>query len=284
MIGKPIIFSFLLLLFLGNSACREEKEAGNETKQEPIRVTELVYSTHVRDTFAISTQYPKAYDKDSLSNYPVVVLTDADLYFPLLAPILHQYEEVGIWPPIILVGIGYGSFERMDSLRNRDYLYPEALASDEITGHAGGEDFYQFLTQELIPKLKGDGLTHPKRMLMGHSFGGYFSLYAYLRQAELKRQDFAGFLSASPSLWYHDFYLSKLLTKQLSVSGDQEIFLTVGGQEDAEWGLKPFDQIVQGLEELTASQNLHSQVYTGLGHMDVALISFLQGIPLLLDQ
>ncbi len=70
----------------------------------------------------------------------------------MLAAAVKQYEEVGMLPPIILVGIGYHSFKEMDLLRNRDYLYPVPLKSDETTSSGGGLNFYNFLIKELLPK------------------------------------------------------------------------------------------------------------------------------------
>lgn len=280
MINNHLFFGVILISTCLYS-CNEINEASKEASNSAWK-TERIYSNLVKDTFNISVQYPKEFHQDSLKNYPVVVLIDADLYFPLLAPIVHQYEEVGIWPAMILAGVGYGSLQRMDSLRNRDYLYPEALASDEISTPGGGENFYQFLTQELLPKLEKDGITNAKRILAGHSFGGYFSLYSSLRQAELQRYDFAGFIAASPSLWYRDFYLEKRFGEHDNL-GEHKIFLSIGGAEDAEWSLKPFDQLLQILEPHAAGKNVHSQVYAGLGHMDVAMVSFLQGIGLFIS-
>ncbi len=278
--NNRLLFAVLLL-----TTCLLACNKSNETTEKASNLdwkTERMYSTYVKDTFDISIQYPKEFHQDSLKNYPVMVLADADLYFPLLAPIVHQYEEVGIWPPMVLVGVGYGSLQRMDSLRNRDYLYPASVPSDEISTPGGGENLYQFLTQELLPKLEKEGITNPKRILAGHSFGGYFSLYSSLKQAEQQRNDFAGFISASPSLWYRDFYLEKRFVEHDNF-GKQKIFLSIGGAEDAEWSLKPFDQLLQILESHAAGKNVHSQVYAGLGHMDVAMVSFLQGIGLFMS-
>src|SRR6185295_4865983 len=102
-----------------------------------------VYSKAVQDSFVISIQLPEQYDKDSLQNYPTVYMLDANFHFPILAATVKQYEKGGLLPPIILVGIGYKSFELMDSLRVRDDLYPAALASDEITAIGGGQKFYR---------------------------------------------------------------------------------------------------------------------------------------------
>lgn len=41
----------------------------------------------------------------------------------------------------------------MDSLRARDYLYPKAIPSDEISAVGGGQKFNDFLIKELLPAI-----------------------------------------------------------------------------------------------------------------------------------
>jgi len=75
----------------------------------------------------------------------------------------------------------------------------------------GGQKFYHFITDELLPKIDDSySVDKDRRTLLGHFFGGNFSLLALLTQVEDKRNDFSGFVSASPSLWYNDHYLFKL--------------------------------------------------------------------------
>ena len=95
------------------------------------------YSQSVKDTFYISVQVPLEYDEQQERRYPTVVLLDGNFYFPMLSSSLHQYETARLLPPMILVSIGYNSFKTMDSLRTRDYLFPKALPSDELTTEGG---------------------------------------------------------------------------------------------------------------------------------------------------
>ncbi len=212
--------------------------------------------------------------------YPVVFLLDANFFFPMVAPVLHQYEKAGLLPPLILVGIGYQSWMAMDSLRQRDYLFPAALPSDEITAEGGGQKFAQFLSQELIPRIDKTYRTQPnERTLAGHSFGGYFPLYALLYQLETQKNDYQNFIAASPTLWYHDFYINRLPEKLKQSTGvdSLNLFLSVGSKEDSTWFVKPLLEFSKAAE----SQNIHRvevQVYNSLDHMDVGLLSFVKGL------
>lgn len=271
---------FFLWAMLATPACKEVNKKNLTTSN--VKTDFIIFSKIVRDSFYISVQLPLEYQKQPKKRYPVVVVTDANFFYPMLAPVLHQYEKGGLLLPLILVGIGYKSFKLMDSLRVRDYMYPKATTSDEMKAVGGGERFYQFITTELLPKID---TTYPtfknNRTLMGHSFGGYFSLYALLEQINLKRNDFKNFVSASPSLWYNNNYLFQLSNqlKFLPVKDSLNIFLSVGSLEEPKWSVQP----VKDFSKKIIENNLHevkitTQIYSNLDHMDVGLISFIKGL------
>lgn len=251
------------------------------TSYEGTVTTEL-YSETVRDTFTVSVQLPKEYDANADKRYPIALLVDGDFYFPTLAPLIRQYKMTGILPPIILVGIGYGDFKKMDSLRIRDFLYPEPLESDEITAPGGGLNFYRFITEELLPDLETSlRVDTTKRTLMGHSFGGYFALYALLQQVEKANIGFSNFIAASPTLWYNDFYLNQLPDK-LALNNPQKtvnIMLTAGSQENIEWTVNPIHKLTIPFKNKNIPQlYLNAFIYNFLDHMDTGQLSFIKGL------
>ena len=276
--GINLLYILCLLILSG---CK----GGDTTNNKSLTTIEefTCYSKTVKDTFYISVQLPLDYKEGLKKHYPVVVLTDANFYFPMLAPIMHQYERAGLLPPLILVGIGYKSFESMNSLRVRDYLYPKAIPSDEMKAPGGGLDYYEFITQGLLPKIDSNYRTETNsRMLLGHSFGGYFSLFALQQQVAEKRNDFKGFVSASPSLWYNSNYLFTLpiQLKNASLKDSLSIFLTVGLLETPkEWTIKPVENMAKQLNDNhVAKLKLSTVVYTDLDHMDAGLVSFIRGM------
>jgi len=271
-------FYSLGFLLLFNSCITEDDQHTHNQAQD---IVFDIYSKNVRDSFEIAVQLPLEYKENSHKKYPTIVLTDANFFYPMLAPILHQYERGGLLPPLILVGINYNSFEAMDSLRVRDYLYPEALPSDEMEAIGGGKSFFQFITEELIPKIDSSYRTNGSRTLLGHSFGGYFSLYALLEQLNQQKDHFNSFVSASPTLWYHNNYLFQLPQKlhQRQNEDTLTLFLSVGGLEEPTWSIKPVKIFSKQLKNNNINHFvLNHLFYEPLDHMDVGLISFLQAL------
>ncbi len=277
-----LVKTLLLLLILFTLLyCKNSPKSENSLK---LSNDFTAYSKSIKDTFHISVQLPLEYKEQPNKHYPVIVLTDANFYYPMLAPVLHQYEKGGLLPPLILVGIGYKSFKLMDSIRVRDYLYPKAIPSDEMKAPGGGLSFYQFITNELLPKIDSNYRTENKnRALLGHSFGGYFSLYALLEQLNQKRHDFKGFVSASPSLWYNNNYLFQLPKKLKTTQDSLNLFLSVGNIETPEeWTVQPLKNISKQLiSENPKNIKLNTEIYNHLDHMDVGLISFIRSLELM---
>ena len=110
----------------------------------------------------------------------------------------------------------------------------------KLTPAGGGQLFYKFLVNELLPKIDAQYRTDKNsRALLGHSFGGYFVLYSLLNQLNNKTSHFKKFISASPTLWYNNFYLNQL-PQQLQESNEHlGIFMSVGQMEDSIWSVNP---------------------------------------------
>jgi hypothetical protein len=268
----------LYLLCVALYSCQPKSNTTSRPSVDsPPRAT---YSKAVKDSLYVQTQLPLEYVDSTAKHYPVVVILDGNFHFPMLAASVRQYEKGGLLPPVILVGVGYKSFKEMDSLRVRDYLYPSALPSDELKAPGGGEQFRQFLSQELLPSIDSAYRTSSHtRTLLGHSFGGYFALYTLLSQAKSKTHEFQNFVAASPSVWYNKFYLSQMPAQltNLDKADSVRLFLSVGGQENPQWDIKPVQALTTSIKQ-TSKIRVEGGVYNQLGHMDTGQLSFLKGL------
>jgi len=289
-------FSFIGLLFL-TMACKQNANKKDQTGKVEKQNTFRLYSKNVLDSFSIFVNLPNDYNAQQKEKYPVVYLLDANLYFDILATTINKYSEVGLAPSVILVGIGYKDFPTMDSLRNRDDTYPTAIPEYEMTVSGGADKFLSFINNELIPQIDKEYKTDTsKRELMGHSLGGYFTVYTILQDLLGKSNSFNSYIAASPSIHYNKYYiLSQLkeITTQKNRHKKINTYITFGGQEDAE---SKTDSSIMKLNDLTNQlSNLFSvkqsdyviyksDIFSNLDHMDTQIPTLIKGLQWTLSQ
>jgi len=274
------IFLFTTILIL-LSACRHS----------PIKSTEITgvsnfYSKTINDTFSIFVSVPAGYDESVKNKYPVVYLLDANLYFDIIATTIKKYTEVGLLSPVILVGIGYKNLETMDSLRARDYTYPIAIPAYEMGISGEADKFFSFIKNELIPNIDtGYSIDTTNRILMGHSLGGYFTLYALQQSLAGKYSIFSSYIAASPSTHYNHNYLLTQFGKVGEETQDKtKLYVTFGGLEDNEeeeedLTMLKTNQILSALSTSLKSRiNYKGDIYSNLGHMDTQFPTFVKGL------
>ncbi|WP_405550239.1 alpha/beta hydrolase-fold protein [Streptomyces globisporus] len=150
---------------------------------------------------------PPNYDS-SAAQAPVVYVLDGNWTVGMTAPlIVTQLDPLQRIQPYVQVSVGYAGqeAEQWERLRNRDLVPPgEPIAQEYIdavemgveTGtmtreqadgqlaelsDTHGDMFLDFLTEDLHPRIERDYGTAPSgHGLFGYSYGGLFSLYAWL--------------------------------------------------------------------------------------------------------
>ena len=116
---------------------------------------------------------------------PTVYLLDGESRFQAVVDIVEATQA-----QVIVVGIGN------EALRARDYV-----PANSCTGGGGGQALYlEFLRLDLIPFMETTYGGHPqRRILLGHSHGGSFVLYALLDEPPAARL-FAAYLASDSSI------------------------------------------------------------------------------------
>lgn len=191
---------------------------------------QVIYSEHVQDSFELYITLPKKYS--TTSSHPVVYYLDANLKSgKALRKVINQKELAGDTVETIFIGIGHIGNYRV--LRRRDFVTPhiqqgDSLYSDETNyGHA--QNFYSFLSYELIPLIERNYGISKKRTLIGHSFGGLFAFYSLFQKEQL----FQNYVALSPSLWVNDgniYHFEKKYRKD-SAAIDATLFMRAGSRE-----------------------------------------------------
>jgi hypothetical protein len=119
------------------------------------------------------------------ANLPTVYLLDGESRFQTLVDIVEAMHA-----HVMIVAIGN------EALRARDYV-PANICT---TGGGGQAAFLQFIGTELVPFVEATYASDPKRrILLGHSHGGSFVLYALFNEVPASRL-FASYLASDSSI------------------------------------------------------------------------------------
>jgi predicted alpha/beta superfamily hydrolase len=252
-----------------------DKDTPDEIEDKETLPAFKLYSEVVKDTFNVFVRLPKDYQRSSATKYPVVYHLDGNAYFEHVSTSINKLSRRKAFKEPILVGIGYRDAYVMDSLRNRDYTFPKALASDSFAVSGGGQNFYKFLEHELIPQIEYKYKTDARnRTIMGHSLGGYFTLYA-LCQGLNKGLVFNNYVSASPSISYHHDYIVNELKRVLPRGGKNlKLFLSMGEMEISGNSFSNFNDALKTSRII----DIQTRVYPDLEHMGTAVPSFEDGM------
>jgi len=165
------------------------------------------------------------------ANYDVLYVLDGDLFFGLATDVTRLMHRLfGELPPILVVGIGYGTADGgiVNDRRNRDFT-PTSDARTALSG--GASHFLDFLRDELRPLIaeRYPQATGPST-LFGSSMGGLFASFAALERPG----SFERYIIASPALWWDDHLLVRTASQRPLSRGDAHarVFIAVGALEE----------------------------------------------------
>lgn len=161
---------------------------------------------------------PASYDVDSCQTrkYPVIYLIDGEMYFYSLAAIQRTYARgrQRTMPESIVVGVVNTDRTRDLTPSKSAYDRNGKLRKDGLASGGGGEAFFRFLTAELRAQIDRDFRTDGENILVGHSYGGLFTLYAFTYHTE----SFDKYIALDPSLWWDN---RKLATEAEKLYADK---------------------------------------------------------------
>jgi predicted alpha/beta superfamily hydrolase len=202
---------------------------GAESQADPVVIgTKFQIESKVlaeTRTYLVHTPAKYKFGKDA---YPVLILQDPESEFTLATAAVDMLSDAGRIPPMIVVGI-------KNTDRNRDMTPTRpatAFGGAPWAGSAGGADkFLAFIADELLPTVDRAYRTRPYRVLVGHSLGGLFAVYALMYRPDV----FQGYIAISPSLWWDGQALVKTAPPFFAAHKDlhSDLYLTMGseGQE-----------------------------------------------------
>lgn len=241
--GLKILMALGLVIF-----CQQMSKA--QADQNPhylqkVGVMDSLYSELLKESRKVYIQVPPSFDPSKNQKYPVVFILDGEVFLPTVNEVQNYYSG-GFTPEMVLVGISN------DQNRVRD-LTPSTISTkygmpfNEENG--GADKFYGFLEKELIPFIESKYPVTNFRTVIGHSYGGLFTVYTLFNHSDL----FANYLAIDPSLDWDD---QKLLKegREVLASGKYEnkaLFMSLSGQLHMQEAGITIDNVMQDSTDFT---------------------------------
>lgn len=233
---KTIIFYLFIMLLVGYAAYTRATPL-QCTKIPDAAETTLVHSSITQQDYRIYTSIPKT--AAPTSGYPVIYMLDGHLTFFIANSISQLFVKLGMITPVIVVGIDYRDEQQWKKWRASDYtpthntkpVENPLLKGEEHGGNAA--QFLQVITTEIKPAIEQKFPIDKKRQaLFGHSYGGLFTLYAFLT----KPNSFNYYFAASPSIWWDDHVILQKLEAFIqhpTTTQEVSLIISVGALEQS---------------------------------------------------
>lgn len=260
------IFSFfiMILIFLLIVCFVNLKLCFGQGYDSNINIGEIVEvnSGILKESRNIFIYTPDGYEESNLK-YPTLYVIDGDENYLISTAIVNFLSRIQRIPPMIIVGI-----PNLD--RNRD-LSPLFIEGTSDRGE--GDNFLNFLKDELIPYLDNTYRTNNYRILFGHSLGGVFANYTLITKPEL----FNAYITASPYLMYNDeFILKETESKSENLlKSRNQLYIALGNEPAYHESLNKYTAL---LKDKAKTLRWHYQIFNEEDHNSIPVITLLEGL------
>lgn len=211
---------FIICFFIGQFITN----AQSRVYLSNIGVVDSLYSNTLRESREIYIQIPDDYHNNIEKQYPVAYILDGEVFLPTVKDVFNYYSG-GFMPEMILVGIS-NTKHRIRDLTTSKITSNYGMPYNEENGEA--INFVKFIEKELIPYVESQYRVTDYKTLIGHSYGGLFTVYALLNYPSL----FSNYIAIDPSLDWDNQKLLNEANEKLSSYNYQgkSLFMSLGGQ------------------------------------------------------
>jgi len=234
-----------------------------------------VKSPQSQSIYHLIVRLPAEYDKNN--RYPTIYLLDGGISYPLLSAYYHYLRFTEEIPPMIIVGISYGT----DDWKNGNARSTDYTAKSPQREHWGGAEKFQLLLKDtILPLIENEYPSDPeKRLIFGNSLAGQFVLYTAMTQPEL----FAGHIASNPALHRNlPFYLNK--NNLGPIAGPPPKLFVSSGANDAPQFREPARKWMAFWEKENSQRwLLKTETLNYAGHMSAIPEAFIKGTRWALD-
>jgi len=260
------IFSFfiMILIFLLIVCFVNLKLCFGQDYDSSINIGEKVEvnSEILKESRNIFIYTPDGYEESNLK-YPTLYVLDGTENYLISTAIVNFLSRIQRIPPMIVVGI-----PNVD--RDRD-LSPLFIEGTSVRGE--GDNFLNFLKEELIPYLDNTYRTNNYRILFGHSLGGAFANYTLITKPEL----FNAYITASPYLMYNDEFILKEAESKLDnlLKSRNQLYIALGNEPAYHESLNKYTAL---LKDRAKTLRWDYQIFNEDDHNSIPVITLLEGL------
>lgn len=233
-------------------------------------VKDSIYSNELKEFRDFQVVLPEDYNQSPLDKYEVLYILDAEWYMAQV-PFIYNFVVTANFAPQSIFVLIPNTYIEKNNLRSRDFSPTEMPGRP---GSGGANNFHSFLKNELIPYIDKSYPSNGKRSLLGSSFGGLFTVYAFVKEPQL----FESFIASDPSLSWDNNFVSRLAMDNISNLEKSNSTLFIAGLENSyeAMGIKKFDSILKSSKPLNPLWKIVP--YTNETHYSVQHKAFYDGI------
>ena len=212
---------------------------------DKIGVLDSIYSSVLNESREVYIQLPAYYNPDGNVKYPVVYIIDGEMFLPTVCNV-HAHYSGGFMPEMVIVGIS-NSKNRVRDLTTSVIETQYGMPYKAENGAAN--KFSEFIEKELIPYIENKYSVTNYRTLIGHSYGGLFTIYTLINNPHL----FANYLAIDPSLDWDNQKLLKEAQAVLATSKfeNKSLFISLSGQLHMQNPEVTIDNVMQDTTDFT---------------------------------
>jgi predicted alpha/beta superfamily hydrolase len=259
----------------------QDGKAGQAAPTVRMPGTEVrsLHSAATGRDYDLYVSLPANYGSETGTRYPVLYVLDGQWDFKLLVSIFGGLVYDKFMPPSIIVGITYsGVSPDYEALRAMDYT---PARDARVAGSGDADKFLAFLKNDVLPTVERSYRVEPsRRVLMGSSYAGLFTLHALFTEPQL----FSAFISGSPAVTYADRFAFKQETEYAANHRDlpARLFIGVGGIESLAQPVQEIGRTIAGRKY--AGLQLETRVIAGERHAGNKPEAFNRGLRFLFQQ
>ncbi|HXR16041.1 MAG TPA: alpha/beta hydrolase-fold protein [Terriglobales bacterium] len=191
---KPV---FCRLAFLALTLCLLSTIVAAQDMAPPVPQKLTLLSSILNEDRVVWVRTPRGYDQGR-GPMPVLYLTDGPDHINEIGSTIDFLAQHDRMPSLIVVGIANTDRIRDLTPSHSDAKGPDGKVTDPTSG--GGDRFFDFIQNELMPEIEKRYRTAPYKIFAGHSLGGLMAIHILVTRSDM----FQAYIAVSPSLWWDD--------------------------------------------------------------------------------